>query len=207
MSSPPLYEAALARGSIEPERPVNWTGPSEHAMTATRGMVTLLLPLASMFILLLTAYAFRRLYADWQPVSLPWQLWLSTAILLASSAGMEYARRGAAAVNADQVRGGLLIASVTALLFLGSQYWAWQALQSAGYTVAANPANSFIYLLTALHGAHLIGGLLAWLKTRSALASGAGPEVVALYVKLLTIYWHFLLAIWIMVFAMFLLRG
>ena len=47
-------------------------------------------------------------------------------------------------------------------VFLAGQLMVWWQLGSGGYAVDANPANSFFYLLTGLHGLHLMGGLVAW---------------------------------------------
>ena len=56
---------------------------------------------------------------------------------------------------------GLLAAGVLALGFLAGQLMAWRQLDAAGYFLASNPANTFFYLLTALHGLHVLGGLVA----------------------------------------------
>jgi cytochrome c oxidase subunit 3 len=61
--------------------------------------------------------------------------------------------------QAEQVRAGLIGAGVFTFLFLAGQLWAWQQLNAAGYFLASDPAASFFYLLTALHGLHLLGGL------------------------------------------------
>ena len=61
----------------------------------------------------------------------------------------------------DGVRDGLLAGGVLALAFLAGQLLAWRQLDAAGYFLASNPANSFFYLLTAVHGLHVLGGLVA----------------------------------------------
>ena len=59
----------------------------------------------------------------------------------------------------DGVVHGLLAAGVLTFGFLAGQLWAWRQMDAAGYFVAANPAYAFFYLLTAVHGLHLLGGL------------------------------------------------
>ncbi|KAB2888178.1 MAG: bb3-type cytochrome oxidase subunit III, partial [Burkholderiaceae bacterium] len=79
--------------------------------------------------------------------------------------------------------------------FLGVQLWAWQALYTAQVMPAGNPAASFFYLLTALHGLHVAGGLAAW-GVAVGSASRPGHRI-----GLCARYWHFLLVVWILLFA------
>ena len=63
------------------------------------------------------------------------------------------------------MRSGLLASGVLTFAFLAGQLAVWQQLSASGYLVAANPANAFFYLLTALHALHVLGGLVAWGRT------------------------------------------
>jgi cytochrome c oxidase subunit 3 len=88
------------------------------------------------------------------------------------------------------------------MAFLGSQLWAWQTLLDARVMLAGNPAASFFYVLTALHGLHVIGGLVAWGATAQAAASPAAePRRLALTIALCARYWHFLFVVWVVLFA------
>jgi cytochrome c oxidase subunit 3 len=64
-----------------------------------------------------------------------------------------------------------------------------------------NPAASFFYLLTAMHGLHVIGGLVGWTVTARGALRGGGTARVAELIALCARYWHFLLAVWIVLFA------
>jgi cytochrome c oxidase subunit III len=193
------------RGTIEPDATgPRWDGPADAAAAARRWVLVMLLPLSVMFLLVISAYLMRRYVPDWQAVPLPWQLWLSTALLVASSGAFEWSRRAAAIAQVREVRLGLLAAGGLALAFLASQLWAWQALRELGYYVAGNPANSFFYMMTALHALHLVGGLVAWART-SALAGGDELQRLDLNVTLCAIYWHFLLAVWLVLFGVLLI--
>ncbi len=193
------------RGTIEPARTGDrWPGPPERPKLAMRGLLVLLVPLTSMFGLLISAYVMRRHMGDWQPLPLPWQVWLSTVLLVLSSAGFEWARRAAAVGWVDDVRRGLLAAGLLALAFLGSQLWAWQQLQQAGLAVVTSPSNSFFFLMTGLHALHLVAGLAAWFRTRSVLAGKADTAAVQSMVRLCAWYWHFLLAVWLVLFGVLL---
>ena len=105
----------------------------------------------------------------------------------------------------DQVRGGLFVAGGFALAFLAGQLLAWQQLFELGYFAAANPANAFFYLITALHAVHLAGGLVAWSRTTAKVVGGTEMDKVRASVALCAIYWHFLLVVWLVMFGLLLL--
>ncbi|TIX20138.1 MAG: cytochrome-c oxidase, partial [Mesorhizobium sp.] len=102
----------------------------------------------------------------------------------------------------DNVRLGLVTAGVTALGFLIGQLVAWRQLTEDGYLLAANPANSFFYLITGMHGLHILGGLIGLGRTSASAWNGARPERLRLGVELCAMYWHFLLFVWLCIFAL-----
>ena len=73
-----------------------------------------------------------------------------------------------------------------------------------GYFAKTNPANAFFYLITGLHGLHLLGGLVAWGWTSAKVWRGFDIARVRLSVELCTVYWHFLLVVWLVLFALLL---
>ena len=102
------------------------------------------------------------------------------------------------------VRDALLAGGVLALAFLAGQLLAWRQLDAAGYFLASNPANSFFYLLTAVHGLHVLGGLVALARATAKVWRGRDVDQVRLSVELCAIYWHFLLFVWLVLFALLL---
>ena len=92
---------------------------------------------------------------------------------------------------------GLIAGGVFAVAFLVGQLLAWQQLNAAGYFLAANPANAFFYLITGVHGLHLLGGLVALGRTTAKVWRGVEVSQVRLSVELCAIYWHFLLLVWL----------
>ncbi len=70
---------------------------------------------------------------------------------------------------------------------------------------SAFPANAFYYLITALHGVHLLGGLVAWGWTGNRVRRGFEANQVSLSVELCAVYWHFLLLVWLVLFGLLLL--
>jgi cytochrome c oxidase subunit 3 len=152
-----------------------------------------------LFALFLIAYVIRMASADWSPIAMPWQLWLSTVLLIAGSVLLQGAKR-AGVVRRDRAHSLLLAGGTCALAFVCSQLWAWQSLQEARVLMAGNPAASFFYLLTAMHGLHVIGGLVAWSVTAQS-ASSLEPVRMAWRIRLCARYWHFLLVLWVALFA------
>jgi cytochrome c oxidase subunit 3 len=171
------------------------------------GLLILLAVITSLFGLFISAYWMRMEHAhgDWSPLAVPRLLWLNTATLILSSAGMEWARGGARRAQPDRVRVGLIAGGVLAWAFLAGQLLAWRQLNAAGYFMASSPATAFFYLLTGVHGLHLLGGLFVWGKTVARMAQG-GVELIdlRLSVELCTVYWHYLLLVWLVLFAVLL---
>ena len=76
---------------------------------------------------------------------------------------------------------------------------------NSGYYATTNVANAFFYLFTTLHGLHLVGGLYFWGRTTSKfLRKNSKTEDVKHSIELCAIYWHFLLAVWLVLFGLML---
>jgi cytochrome c oxidase subunit 3 len=134
----------------------------------------------------------------------PGLLWLNTGVLILTSVAMQWTRAAANRGQTDGVRIGLVAGGVLTFVFLAGQLVVWQQLNASGYYVAANPANAFFYLLTALHALHLLGGLVAWGKTTARVWRGVAVREVRESVELCTLYWHYLLLVWLVLFALLL---
>jgi cytochrome c oxidase subunit 3 len=142
----------------------------------------------------------RRGEADWRTGPLPSVLWLSTAVLLASSLAIEWARRRGRRGQMDQVWTGLVLTAGLGVAFLGTQLLAWRQLVSMGVYLTTNPHSAFFYLLTAMHGLHLAGGLaaLGYAVVRTRKETSAA-RVLAVVNPAAT-YWHFLDGLWLYLF-------
>ena len=155
----------------------------------------------SLFSLFIAAYVMRMSQTDWTPIAMPWQLWFSTALLVVGSVLLQLASAAARAAVLARARILLLAGGVAALAFLGVQLWAWQALQAIHVMPAGNPAASFFFLLTAMHGLHVAGGIAGWGWTARSMGRNADPAGVTWRIALCARYWHFLLAVWLVLFA------
>ncbi|OLC70004.1 MAG: cytochrome-c oxidase [Betaproteobacteria bacterium 13_1_40CM_4_64_4] len=172
--------------------------------TVKVGLWVFLAVATSLFALLISAYHMRMMEADWTRLPLPKVLWLNTAVLILSSLAMHWTLAAARRGQIDGVRTGLIAAGIFAFSFLAGQLWAWQQMDASGYFLTANPAYSFFYLLTAVHGLHLLGGLWVWGRTTVKVLRGAEVAKVRLSVELCTLYWHYLLLVWLVLFAVLL---
>jgi cytochrome c oxidase subunit III len=172
--------------------------------TVKLGLRVFLAVVTVLFSLLVVAYADRMSAADWRSLPVPWLLWLNTVMLILSSVALQWAWGGARWGQIDVVWVGLLVGGVFAFAFLVGQLLAWQQLAAVGYFAATNPAVAFFYLITALHGLHLLGGLVAWGRTTVKVWRGFEVGQVRLSVELCAVYWHFLLLIWLVLFGLLL---
>jgi cytochrome c oxidase subunit 3 len=176
------------------------TGASLPA--ATVGLGVFLAVVVTLFVLLISAYFMRMELTDWAQMPAPRLLWFNTGVLILSSVALQYAEVAARRGRMEDVGGGLVAGGLLAFAFLAGQLLAWQQLNAEGYFLATNPANAFFYLLTGLHGLHLLGGLVALALTADKVWRGLEPGQVRLSVRLCAIYWHFLLALWLVLFAL-----
>jgi cytochrome c oxidase subunit 3 len=160
--------------------------------------------LSSMFLLFIVGYRLRMAEADWVAIRDPALLWLNTGLLVVASWQMQRARDAATQGLIEPVRRNLTFACVLTVGFIVGQYYAWQQLSAAGYYVVTSPAAAFFALLTTLHALHLFGGLLV--LARASLRAWQGVEVVRikLSIELCTTYWHYLLLVWFVFFALLL---
>jgi cytochrome c oxidase subunit 3 len=143
--------------------------------------------------------------SDWHPVDKPPILWFNTAMLVLSSAAMQAARHAVRLNQRGRVSGFLLAGGAFAILFLIGQLTAWHQLRDSGYGLTSGPAGAFFYVLTGVHGLHLLGGLGVWLKTVARMRTRAAELIeVRLSIELCTVYWHYLLLVWLVMFVLLL---
>lgn len=179
-----------------------YDGRAFSVPTATLGLRVFLAVVTVLFSLLIMAYGSRMEFEDWRP-SPPLQLlWLNTVMLVLSSVAMQWARIAARRGEIDGVTTGLMAGGVFAFAFLGGQLLAWRQLNMVPVFDITNPAIGFFYMITALHGLHLLGGLVAWGRTAAKVWRGFDVIHLRLSVELCTVYWHFLLLVWLILFGL-----
>jgi cytochrome c oxidase subunit III len=164
--------------------------------------------IAMLFTALTSAYVMRAGGSGWDDIQLPNLLWVSTGLIVASSVTIEVARRALRRDEYATYRSWLTVSLLFGFGFLAGQLFAWRQLAAQGIYLASNPHSSFFYLLTGLHGLHLLGGILGlsfllWRATRSVrdmskpamLKRRAAADAVG-------IYWHFMDGLWVYLFAL-----
>jgi cytochrome c oxidase subunit III len=158
----------------------------------------------------------NSLVHDWIPVRLPRLLLVNTSVLLLSSITIELARRRAhRSVPLTQVsstprgstHGGdrtswLAMTVVLGLMFLAGQGMAWREMANSGFYISATPSSSFVFLLTGMHGVHLLGGVIALLiaALASLLRRPASSQLIWLDVT--GWYWHFMALLWVSILCL-----
>jgi len=138
--------------------------------------------------------------SDWHHLTLPSVLYWNTLVLLASSVSLELSRRrvavfmsGPRTVDLSPAR-WLYVTALLGAVFVAGQYVAWLQLRSQGLYLATNPNSSFFYVLTALHGLHVLGGLVGLTYVIRKL-----NRVVLRRSTLdsFSYYWHFMSILWV----------
>lgn len=174
-------------------------------ITARLGLWMFLAVVTSLFGLFISAYSMRMHHGDWTHVHEPDVLWINTVMLILSSVAQQSALMAVKRGQRVAAKLSLIVAGLFALAFLAGQLVAWQQLSASGQFVQGSPATAFFYVLTAVHGLHLLGGLWVWGRTTVRLtARGAELIDVRLSVELCTVYWHYLLLVWLVLFGLLL---
>ena len=169
------------------------------------GLFVFLAVAGSLFALFISAYSMRMEMGDWRPLPIPKLLWLNTGVLVLSSLALHRAQQAARQSRMDAIRAGMLVGGAAALVFLAGQLLAWRQLAATGQALAESPAVAFFYVLTAMHGLHILGGLIALGRAFGKLSDAADMKQLRLSIELCATYWHFLLLIWLVLFALLLL--
>jgi cytochrome c oxidase subunit III len=179
--------------------------PAEDVRTRQNlrlALLVMIAVIASLFGLFMSAYLMRMEYADWRPVAPPSLLWLNTGVLVLCSVALQWAYFAVRGGRMLEARVAFVAGGALSLAFIVGQYLVWQQLNARGYYLDANAASAFFFVLTGLHVLHLAGGLIAWGRTGMRLLSGGDPVRLRLGIELCAVYWHFLLAVWVVLFAL-----
>jgi cytochrome c oxidase subunit 3 len=157
---------------------------------------------SSLFVLFVSAYAMRLTVVDWTPLPRPRVLMINTGSLIAASIAMQWSVHAVRRGDLTNVRRGLGVGGVLTIGFIAGQLFVWTQMRSAGFLVSSSAATAFFYLLTGAHGLHVLGGLVAWARASSRAWRGAAPDRLRLVVELCATYWHFLLVVWLVLYAL-----
>jgi cytochrome c oxidase subunit III len=201
----------------------------ERLRRARMGLAVAMTPIVMLFISFTAVYLVRRGFFSfdvnsavyirtWVPVRLPWTLLLSnTAVLIISSFTIELARREitreAALAPVQSIPGislgderhfpWLSLTAVLGFLFLAGQLFVWSKLSAEGFHLTGGTSNSFVYILMAMHGLHLAGGVLALIFASVAAVLRRPVETRRIVVDITSWYWHCMTGLWIYILVLF----
>lgn len=175
--------------------------PWKFALYASMASITM------MFVALTSAYLVRQAAGNWQEYQVPEIFYISTIILLGSSAALQFAFRSFNKGSESAYRAGLILTALLGTAFVVMQYFGWNALYDIGVPLDGNPSGSFFYVISGLHAVHILGGIAAIgvaLYHAFALKFEVTPQR-KLRFSLVAQYWHFVDILWLYLFVFILI--
>jgi cytochrome c oxidase subunit III len=138
---------------------------------------------------------------EWQPFSLPSQVYFSTILILVSSFTFAVAQKAIKLNETPKAKNWLLATTALGGMFISSQILAWWALAGRGLYMQGKPYTAFFYIMTALHAVHVLGGIIAlgyvvlqnWLPTEAEKELERRREIAGA----VGWYWHFMGGLWL----------
>lgn len=180
-----------------------WPAGRVSSHTYQLGMWFALIGIVMLFAGFTSAMVVRRgMSFDWVSIAMPRLLWVNTGVLLASSLTLEFSRRSLTRNAAGDFIRWLAVTVALGVGFLAGQLAVWRELAARGVYLTTNPSSSFFYVLTAAHGIHLLGGVLAlgYVALCAGRIARGTRRRTALDVT--AIYWHFMDVLWVYVFVL-----
>lgn len=154
-----------------------------------------------------SAYLVRKAEGNWVEFAMPSLFTYSTGVLILSSLSMHYSLLAAKKDQFNALRISISITFVLGLLFLVMQFYGWIQLVEMNVFFVGNPSGSFVYVLSGLHGLHLVSGLIVLIF---ALVAAFRLKINAKQLTQINIcatYWHFLDALWLYLFVFLLINN
>ncbi len=152
---------------------------------------------------LTSAYIVREAEGNWVKFALPQMFWVSTSVILLSSATMNWAIASAKANKSATIKMALGITFILGVCFVLAQFLGWKTLVHEGIFFAgskSNPSGSFLYVITGLHVAHLLAGILYLFAMFIKSFKNTFNSSNLLSLELCATYWHFLGGLWVYLF-------
>ncbi|MCW5923878.1 MAG: heme-copper oxidase subunit III [Saprospiraceae bacterium] len=183
-----------SRSKIPPQKLALWVGIASIVM---------------MFGAITSAYVVRRAAGNWFEFKLPDIFFLNTVVILLSSLTLHVSYTAFKKGN-EQLYKGLLVATfVLGILFVVLQYQGWVAMTAIGATFTINPSSSFVYVISGLHAAHVLGGIAALIVAMiyAFVLPYRPTERRRLRFELVVNYWHFVDVLWLYLIVFFMLQS
>lgn len=158
------------------------------------------------FAAMTSAYIVRQSEGNWLDFEIPQTLWYTSGIIFLSSVTMHWAYVSAKKDNLSNLKLAMTLTFLLGMAFLVGQYESWKELVSMGVYFVGNPAGSFIYVLTGLHGLHLISGVIFLLLVFVNTFRYKVHAKSMVQMEMCATYWHFLDGLWLYLFLFLLLN-
>lgn len=162
-----------------------------------------------MFTAFTSAYLVRQAQGNWLEFELPNMFYLSTAVIVLSSFTLQGSYSSFKRGNERLYKGLLVTTFILGLAFLVLQYQGWQAMRAIGIELTTNPSGSFIYVISGVHAAHILGGIAALIIAlihAFALKFNA-TKTRKLRLEMTLTYWHFVDFLWVYLLVFFLIQS
>jgi cytochrome c oxidase subunit 3 len=153
-----------------------------------------------------SAYIVRQSDGNWFVFELPSTFWITSALIVISSATMHWAYRAARKNNLEVTKVAISITAVLGVAFLVGQFIAWGEMVERNAHFVGNPSGSFVYVISGFHGLHIIGGVIFLLIVLSAAFRYRVHSTNLTQIEMCGTYWHFLGALWLYLFVFLLLN-
>jgi cytochrome c oxidase subunit III len=144
--------------------------------------------------------------AEWHPFDLPLPVWISTALIIASSVTYHFGKSAVVLGLPLSARKWFIVTTIIGAAFISSQLLAWVELSARGLYMSANPYAGFFFLLTAVHAAHVLGGIIALgaILLRTLRPAHTDEDVLRRrsLAQVVGWYWHFMGALWLVIFIL-----
>ena len=147
-----------------------------------------------------SAYIVRQGEGNWLEFDLPPLLSYTTVVIVLSSISLHWSYLAAKKDNLKQVKSGVVITAILGAIFLVGQVTAWGQLVEANVFFVGNPAGSFLYILTGIHGLHLVSAVIFLIFILIATFKYEIHSKNMARMDMCVTYWHFLGALWIYLF-------
>lgn len=173
--------------------------PKKFAMWLFIGSVVML------FASLTSAYIVRQAEGNWLYFELPGILTVSTVVILLSSVTMQLAYWSARKDNLQNVKTMVVATTLLGFAFLVLQFLGWKDLVTNQIYLVGNPSGSFLYVITGLHGLHILSAIVFLLIVLVSAFRFRIHSKSLLQIEMCTTYWHFLGGLWLYLFVFLLL--
>jgi len=145
-----------------------------------------------------SAHIVKQAQGGWQVYDLPARLITNTAIIVLSSVFLQIAFVSAKRDNTKLVKPMILLATVFGFAFMFGQWMAWEDMVKEGlFFSGGNVATSFFFVITGIHAAHLIGGVIYLIYISISSFKSNVHSKNMLNMEMCTTFWHFLGGLWI----------